>query len=142
VLISATAAVLTSMLDEAGARPEAAAGVFRRFAEIPVEDALPPREDGDAILAQYGTYDFRGRPEFSVELTRQLIADAGEDPPMWQVSCAFYWDPIESVGSGHLWSSGLTLDEFFARAVALPGWAWAIAGTAPHRDFAVTLEEI
>lgn len=34
--------------------------VFTRFARIPTEDAAPAEEDGDGILAQFGTYDFRG----------------------------------------------------------------------------------
>ena len=36
--------------------------VFRRFAAIPADDAAPADEDGDGVLAQFGTYTFRGTP--------------------------------------------------------------------------------
>jgi hypothetical protein len=34
------------------------------------------------------------------------------------------------------------LDEFFAEAVVLPGWAWALAGKQAPRDLAITLAKI
>ncbi|XVV14871.1 hypothetical protein ACQP2X_11220 [Actinoplanes sp. CA-131856] len=149
MLISTARGILTSMLDDAGVRPGSASvgdvrttlEVFRRFAEIPVEDAGQPDDDGDGIVAQYGTYDFRGRREFSAGLTRQLV----EEPSTWQLSCTFHWSPsagTEALASGHVWSFGKTLDEFFTEAVALPGWAWATAGTRAPRDLEIVLDEI
>jgi hypothetical protein len=70
--------------------------VFRRFAALPVEDAESPEEDGDGVLAQFGTYGFRGQPEFSTDLTRQLVEVGGEDAPTWQLSCTLYWRPESS----------------------------------------------
>jgi hypothetical protein len=64
---------------------------------------------------------------------------------MWQLSCTLYWAPsaaTEVLASGHLWSSGKTLDEFFADAVVLPGWAWALDGVQVPQDLAITIDEI
>jgi hypothetical protein len=90
MLIRATKDVLASMLNEAGVSPRAVTtasvlatvGTFRQFAMLPAEDAAPPEEDGDAVLAEFGTYDFRGEREFSVGLTRQFTRVGDEDAPM------------------------------------------------------------
>jgi hypothetical protein len=153
VLIRTAKELVASMLDDAGVNPYAlttadvrtAVETFRRFAASRVEDAALSAEDGDAFLAQFGTYDLRGRREFSADLTRQLTEVNGEDASMWQLSCTLYWAPCAAtdvLGSGHLWSFGKALDEFFAQAVALPGWAWALGGTQTPTDLAITLDEI
>ena len=153
MLIRAAKAVLASMLDDSGVNPSAVTAadvrttfeVFRRFAAIPADDAAPLEEDGDAVLAQFGTYDFRGQREFSADLTRQFLEAGDEDPPMWQLSCTLHWAPnaeTEAVGSGHLWSFGKTLDEFFAEAVVLPGWAWALDGVQAPQDLAIILDGV
>lgn len=95
------------MLDKAGTQSAAetetdvryVVATFRRFAALSVEDALPPDEDGDGVLAQFGTYEFRGQREFSADFTRQLIG-VGENAPTWQLSCTLYWDP----SVGHRWA--------------------------------------
>jgi hypothetical protein len=141
------------MLDDAAVDSNASAmtdvrhavEAFRRFAALPVDDAKPPEDDGDGVVAQFGTYDFRGQREFSADLTRQVVEVGGEDAPMWQLSCTFYWPPstaTDGLASGHLWSFGKTLDEFFDEAVALPGWAWALNGTQEPRDIVITLDQI
>lgn len=153
MLIREAGTRLASMLDDAGVNRSVvtAAGVwatvevFRRFAAIPVDDAAPPEEDGDGVLAQFGTFDLRGRREFSADLTRQFIEAGSEGASIWQLSCTLHWTPsaqTEGLASGHLWSFGKPLDEFFAEAVALPGWAWALAGARAPRDLAITLGEI
>jgi hypothetical protein len=153
MMIRATKELLASMLDEAGVSPSAMTAadvrtvveVFHRFAALPVDDAAQPGEDGDGVLAQFGTVGFRGRLEFSADLTRQLIEGGGEDSAIWQLSCTLHWPPsaeTEGLASGHLWSFGKTLDEFFTDAVALPGWAWALTGSAAPQDLAITLEEL
>jgi hypothetical protein len=101
MLIRETRAFLASMLRAAGVEPSAVTAVdvrtivevFRRFAAFPVDETKPPEEDGDAVLAQFGTFDLRGQPEFSVDLTRQFIEAGDEDAPMWQLSCTLYWIP-------------------------------------------------
>jgi hypothetical protein len=101
--------------------------VWRRFADEPVEDAAPRDEDGDGILAQYGTYGWsKGR--FEVDLTRQFtFADEdGEYDHMAQLSCTFRFemtDTLRALPGGDLWSFGMDLDAFFAAALALPGFA-------------------
>lgn len=151
MLISEAKSLLTSMLDHAGVRPGKAGGavlatgeVFRRFAAVPVDDAAPSDDDGDGVLAQFGTFDFCGVPEFSADLTRQFIK-ADDEGVMWQLRCAFHWTPsaeTEALGSGDLWSFGIPLDDFFAEAVALPGWAWALAGVQVPRHLTIELEQI
>jgi hypothetical protein len=152
MMIRETAKVLTSMLDEAGVTPGAVTAadvrtiveVFRRFAAVPVDDAAPPEDDGDGVLAQYGTFGFRGRDEFSADLTRQFI-EPGDEQPMWQLSCTLHWTPsaaTESLASGDLWSFGKSLDEFFAEVVALPGWAWALDCPVAPLDLEILLSEV
>lgn len=153
MLIREAKTSLVAMLAEAGVSPGAvtAADVrtiveaYRCFAAIPAEDAASIGEDGDAVLAQFGTHDFRGVPEFSADLTRQLLAVGQVDPPMWQLSCTLHWDPnpeTTALASGDLWSFGMTLDEFFGEVAALPGWAWALTGSQAPRDLAITFEEV
>ncbi len=118
--------------------------VFRRFAAIPADDAVSVEEDGD-VLAQYGTYDFRGPREFSADLTRQFLEAGDEDTPTWQLSCTLHWDPTpetEALTAGSLWSFGMTLEEFFPEAVALPGWAWALSSLQAPRDLTITFEQV
>jgi hypothetical protein len=118
---------------------------FRRFAALAVEDAAPPENDGDAVLAEFGTYDLRGQREFSADLTRQFIEAGADDAPMWQLSCTLYWASsaaTDALGSGHLWSFGRTLDEFFAEVGALPCWAWALDSEQAPRGLTITLDEI
>jgi hypothetical protein len=140
------------MLDDAGVRPGKAAAadvltmveVFLRFAAVPVDDAASPEDDGDGVLAQFGTFVFDGVREFSVDLTRQLI-EAGDEDAMWQLRCTLHWTPsveTEALGSGQLWSFGRPLNDFFAEAVTLPGWTWALAGARDPRDLTIELEQI
>ncbi|SNT29748.1 hypothetical protein SAMN05421812_104328 [Asanoa hainanensis] len=105
---------------------------------------MSPEDDGDGILAQFGTFAFDGLREFSADLTRQFI-DAGDEDAVWQLSCTFHWSAraeTEALGSGQLWSFGRSLDDFFAEALALPGWAWALAGVRAPRQLTIELERI
>ena len=149
--IGETRTRLLTMIAERGVTPESAtaedirtvADTFRCFAAIPVAGAAPPEDDGDGVLAQFGTYAFRGSREFSVDLTRQLT-EVGEDAPMWQVSCSFQWAAsaeTDALMSGEMWSFGMSSEDFFAQAMALPGWAWALDSPPPVRDLTVTLDE-
>lgn len=151
MLIRDARARLAGMLADGGVPPDAVTaagvsaivGVYRRFAAIPADDAAPAGEDGDGILAQFGTHGFRGAREFSADLTRQFLEPGDEDAPMWQLSCTLYWDPSPETGalaSGHVWSFGMALPAFFAEAAALPGWAWALNGSQAPRDLVITLE--
>ena len=97
------------------------------------------------VLAQFGTRDFRGVPEVSADLTRQLLAAGEAGTRMWQLSCTLHWDPnreTNALASGDLWSFGMTLEEFFGEVAALPGWAWALTGSQAPRDLAITLAEV
>jgi hypothetical protein len=144
---------LAVMLTAGGLTPGAATGadpcalveIYQRFAAMPADDAAPPGQDGDGILAQFGTYRFRGAREFSVGFTRQFLGPGDEDWLMWQLSCTLYWDPspeTDALASGHLWSFGMTLTAFFAEAVTLPGWVWALGGSQPPRDLELALEQV
>jgi hypothetical protein len=151
MLIRDSRACLVEMLADGGVTPGAVTGagapalveVYRRFAAIPADDSVPADQDGDGILAQFGTHDFRGAREFSADFTRQFIGPAEEDAPMWQLSCTLYWDSspqTDALGSGCLRSFGMAPAAFFAEAVALPGWAWALDGSPAPRALEVTLE--
>ena len=143
--------MLVSMLDDPRTAPIGATTIdvrhivdtFQRFAALPVDNAQPLDQDGDGILAQFGTYDLRDQQEFSADLTRQFIEAGPGDTPMWQLSCTLYWAPsaaTDGLASGHLWSFGKTLDEFFDEAVALPGWAWALSDAQAPHDFMIMLD--
>lgn len=115
-----------------------------RLAEVPVTDAAPATADGDGLLAQWGTYARSGTREFTVDLTRQLIAadgdtdeDGDEDPPITQVRCTLVWEPTpetDTLGAGHLWSFGMTPAAFADALASSAGFAWALAtGADPVR---------
>jgi hypothetical protein len=78
VLIRETRAVLETMLRDAGLNSAALATadvaatveVFQRFASRPVEQTAPSDEDGDGVLAQFGTRDLGGHRQFEAGLTR------------------------------------------------------------------------
>jgi hypothetical protein len=72
----------------------AAVEAFRRFASITVDDSAPAHEDGDGVLAQFGTRDFRGVREFSADLTPQFQEPGDQDAPLWQLGCTIYWDRL------------------------------------------------
>jgi hypothetical protein len=140
------------MLDEAGvtsramttASVRATVATFRQFAMLPTEDAAPAEEDGDGILAEFGTYDFRGEREFSASLTRQFV-EVGNEGAMWQLGCTFYWTSraaTDVLASGHMWSFGRTLDDFFDDLVQLPAWAWAMSGVQVPRDLVIDLDRV
>jgi hypothetical protein len=153
MLIREAEARLVSMLADGGVTPGAVTAadvrtiveVYRRFAAIPADDAAPAGEDGDGVLAQFGTHDFRGVREFLADLTRQFREAGDEDTPMWQLSCALHWNPrpeTEALASGNLWSFGMTLDAFFAETVALPGWAWALGDSQAPQNLHIAFEQI
>jgi hypothetical protein len=153
MLIRESEARLASLLAEAGVTPgavtvadvRAAVEAFRRFASIRVDDGAPAHEDGDGVLAQFGTYDFRGVREFSADLIRQFQESGNQDAPLWQLGCTICWDPTpesSALASGHLWSFGMSLDDFFAEAVTLPDWAWALSGSQEPRDLVITFDEV
>ncbi|MEV7606069.1 hypothetical protein AB0N65_11575 [Paenarthrobacter sp. NPDC089322] len=101
---------------------------FQSFAAVSASDCAPVDEDGDGILAQFGTYGLRGTQEFSVNLSRQFI-ETGDDGSIWQLSCTFYWDPTPdttALGSGSLWSFDTSPEDFFRDAALLAGWKWAL----------------
>ena len=114
--------------------------VMRRFAAEDVEDAAPRDIDGDGILAQYGIYSsFGGGKTFQLDMTRQFMFYDEDDEydHMSQLNCTFEYavtDELRALGESNLWSFGLDLDEFFARALALPGFRGVReAGAVPAR---------
>jgi hypothetical protein len=101
--------------------------VYQQFAAEPVEDAEPREEDGDGILAQYGVYDWGQGEWYELDLTRQFtFADEdGEYSHMAQLQCTFRFAPtpeLEAITPQNLWSFEMSLDDFFAQALAMPGF--------------------
>lgn len=142
MLIEDAVSALLASLADVGVTPgritsdqfHAVVDVVNRFVLIPVTDTAPVDEDGDGVLAQHGTSTFRGRPQFEASLTRQLTSVAEQDPEMWQLSCTLRWDPTDetnALGSGNVWSFGKSWDEFFTKAMNLPGWEWALKTKQP-----------
>jgi hypothetical protein len=113
--------------------------VMRRFAGEPVPDAAPREQDGDGVLAQYGTYDWGNGEHFELDMTRQFsfTDEDGEYSHMAQLHCAFWYKPtreLRALGEDNLWSFGMELDDFFAQALAMPGFRGVReAGVRPRR---------
>lgn len=151
MLIRESKAQLEQMLAVTGAdermdarNPGVVMNVFERFAVMPVYDCIPGDEDGDGVLAQFGTYGVRGIQEFNVDLTRQFI-EADDDAQTWQLSCTFYWDPTPetvAMGSGSLWSFDFALEDFFRNAALLPGWEWALGTNEQPKSLEITLDQV
>jgi hypothetical protein len=74
VLIHDSRTHLLSMLAKAGVAlgevtssdVQVLVDVVRRFATIPVDDGAPVEDDGDGMLAQFGSFNFRGTSELVV----------------------------------------------------------------------------
>jgi hypothetical protein len=101
--------------------------VFQEFALEPVLDCEPRDQDGDLILAQFGTFDWGEGECFELDLTRQFsfLDENGEYDHMAQLSCTFLFEPtddLRSAGAGSAWSGSKPLDDFFVEALALPGF--------------------
>lgn len=101
--------------------------VMRQFAAEPVEDADSLEDGGDAILAQYGVYDWGAGEYFELDMTRQFSFsdEDGEYDHMSQLHCTFRFQPTDALrglGERNLWSFGRSLDEFFDEALAMPGF--------------------
>jgi hypothetical protein len=75
-------------------------------------------EDADMLLFQWGTYDRAFLPRageetgeaFDIDITRQLIAEGGEDDDIWQLSLTFTFEPtaqLRSLGMGNRWCHSL-----------------------------------
>jgi hypothetical protein len=152
VLIRESQARLDELLRRSGLSSEAVRAsdigtlvdTFQRFCAEAVTDVAPPDEDGDGVLAQFGTRTFDSAQLFVVDLTRQFI-EPREDAEIWQLSCALLWQPTprtNTVGSGDLWSFGWPLDQFFETARTLPGFAWALATERDPERLAISLEHV
>jgi hypothetical protein len=64
---------------------------------------------------------------------------------MWQLGCIFYWAPqaaTDVLSSGHMWSFGRTLVDFFDELVDLPGWPGRLGGVQVPRDLVIDLDRI
>ena len=101
--------------------------VFEEFAGEPVEDCEPREQDGDLVLAEFGTYDWGHGEHFELDLTRQFsfLDENGEYDHMAQLNCTFLFEPTDELrqaGAGSMWSGGKPLGEFFKDALALPGF--------------------
>ena len=110
-----------------GSSRSVAVAIVRRFAAEPVDDADPPEHDGDAILAQYGVYDWGSGEYFELDMTRQFSFsdEDGEYDHMSQLHCTFRFEAtveLRGLGERNLWSFGRSLDEFFDEALAMPGF--------------------
>jgi hypothetical protein len=101
--------------------------VMRSFTAEDVEDVPPREDDGDSLLAQYGVFPLGGPPLFELDMTRVLrfVDEEGEHDHLCHLQCTFAFEPddaLRTVGSGNLSSFGLEAGDFFAQALALPGF--------------------
>jgi hypothetical protein len=102
--------------------------IMRQFAAERVEDCQVPEQDGDGILAQYGTYGWGAGERFELDMTRQFsfVDAAGEYDHMAQLNCTFDFEPsaeLRAAGQDSRWSFGMSLDDFFEQALASQGFS-------------------
>lgn len=104
--------------------------VMRRFALELAEDV--PAEPGgydDGLFAEYGIFDwtFTGEHEhFELGMSRQFAVPAPGQPVLRQVRCTFTFAPtaqLRELGEAGLDSFEIGVDAFFAKALAMPGFA-------------------
>ncbi len=96
----------------------------QRFAGLEPEDA-----DGDMLLFQHGCYDWGDGEHFNLKLTRQFMADRG-DNPLSQLHLAFLFPPdpdLRALGAFEAWCPTRTALPGF-RAQVLDSPAVALAG--------------
>lgn len=146
-----SADVLAQMLREAGVDLDAPRAedvpvvweTFQRFAEIEADDAAA---EGEGLLVQYGTYNWGAGKNFELDFTRQFTYEEdGEYAGMAQLHCTLRFKPkrkLRKLGHANLWSFELERDEFYARAVALPGFAFVLAERPQPREIEVFFEHI
>lgn len=91
-------------------------------------------EDGDALLYQWGTYDWGEGEAFDLNITRQLIDGDGEDEDILQLGLTFRFEPsaeLRRAGAGNRWCfSPVELDELRYFIEASPAYA-AVASLRP-----------
>lgn len=124
--------------------PRRVIDAFREFALTPVTGVARVDEDGDGVLAQFGTDTFSGPRLFRVDLTRQFIKP-GNDPAIWQLSCSMTWPrspETDVLGAGNLWSFGIDASAFFRQVESLAGFQWALTSAPPPDAVTVALERV
>ena len=88
----------------------------QRFEDVDVSS------DGDALLFQWGTYDWGYGPSFQFDLTRQTVSGSrAEDDDIWQLSLTLHYDAsTESavLGEGNHWCWKLDDVPEFRRYIA------------------------
>lgn len=114
--------------------------VFRKFMEVPCEDAGSWDEECDALTARYAIYTGVDTTLFAVSLIRQLVDPESEVEHAVHVHAHIKWPVIaehEEFPEGELESYPLSVDEFFAQARELPGFKWALASNIAPTEISV-----
>jgi hypothetical protein len=121
---------------------QAVEGAIAFFESVRFDDVEAEERDGDMLLFQWGTYDWRdgAGPSFQFDLARQFII-AGSDPEddddaMWQLHLTLHYAPTEAtaaVGAGHRWCHRVADAGSFGTFIrSTPAMAVA-AGAPPDR---------
>jgi hypothetical protein len=88
-------------------------------------DAVPDDEDGDALLFQWGSFEFEHPRTFQYDVTRQLISSDGDEHVVWQLSLTLHYEPTPESddvrGDRYIWC--------FTKA-DIPTWRAAVQGSA------------
>jgi hypothetical protein len=111
---------------------------------IPVEDAAGLEQDGDGVLARYGTYSTLGRPMFELDLTRQFT-EPGDDREIWQLSCTLLWSSRSRhrrAAARRPMSFGMPSRDFLAQVRHMPAFAWALQTTRNAERMQIAFEHV
>lgn len=83
-------------------------------------------DNGDMLLYQWGTCDWRQGRWFDLNITRQFIPEGGDDDEIFQLSVSAKYFPtpeLDALGSGNKWCESpdelQQFDEFVSKSPAL-----------------------
>jgi hypothetical protein len=81
-------------LDLASLDPSEAVDIMIHWYEtMEAVDAAPNDEDGDALLFQWGSFEFEHLRTFQYDITRQMISSDGDEQVVWQLSLTLHYEP-------------------------------------------------
>lgn len=96
--------------------PEDGISAMIKFYQEERIDKCNFEDDADMLLFQWGKYDFRGKPEYSLNITRQIIQQDEDEP--YQLQLTFYFNEMqESINSGSIWCSNLEEKDDFINKI-------------------------
>jgi hypothetical protein len=89
-----------------------------KFYQMERIDGCDMENDGDMLLFQWGIYNFTGKNEFQINITRQLLLLEEDEP--YQLSLTFYYDVNDdnsTIKAGNFWCNNVKDISGFLRMI-------------------------